>query len=291
MDQASEAVEAIPPCPDRPEGLPEYGHPPVDESAIALQFQPIQGYSRDLVSAFCQASKDEYPVFDDSQPRIEPAIESLNVQVRPPVPTMVVGGPGRERTWVVSEDDNRLLQLQDNMYVCNWRRRRSSDEYPRFEPLWNRFWVGFNRLRHLVAEQGLPPIQIRQIEVTYINWIVDLPSTQFLSVLGGTDLSGIPSLGAPEDQAWIARYLMRDAGNAFGRLLVSCQPALRADEFFPGAGYQFSLTARVPLTPAARSDDELSKLIFQSRVTIVEAFTKLTGESAQESWGIQHDAS
>jgi uncharacterized protein (TIGR04255 family) len=267
--------------------LPEYDRPPVDEAAIAIQFPQIQGYSRELVGAFCQASKDEYPVFDDSQPRVEPAIESLNVQVRPAVPTMVIGGPGRERTWVVSEDDTRLLQLQDNMYVCNWRRRRSSDEYPRFEPLWNRFWTGFNRLRRLVAEQGLPSIQVRQIEVTYINWIVDMPSTQFLSVLGGTDLTGVSSLGAPEDQALLARYLMRDAGNPFGRLLLSCQPALRADEFFPGPGYQFSLTARVPLTPATRSNEELARLIFQCRVTIVEAFTKLTGASAQESWGIR----
>jgi len=263
----------------RPPDLPDYERPPIDEVGIGVHFQPIPGYSEAIAGQFRELVQRAYPRFD-TQPRIEPVIESMTNQ---PVTAPLILTPGpRTRVWLVSEDDSTLIQVQDNIFILNWRHRQTA--YPRFESLRDEFWNRFQAFRNMLSENGLGRLEISQVEVSYVNWITDRSPEAFLTVAGAAELP-IEGLGMPEDQMWMARYLMRDEGVAIARLLVQCQPALRLTEPFVGNGFQFGLTFRSPTPPGVLADERLLELVSLGRSTIVRAFAALTTEAAQEDWG------
>jgi uncharacterized protein (TIGR04255 family) len=89
----------------RPADLPEYERPPVDEVAIAIQFHPLPGYSEAVAGEYRDLVADDYPMFD-TQPRIEPVIESLTSQTPgPPQIQAIVGPPGTrfDRAWLIND--------------------------------------------------------------------------------------------------------------------------------------------------------------------------------------------
>ncbi len=210
----------------------------------------------------------------------QPQIESLTMPGIAAEPPMVLM-PSRERFWLVSADDSYILQLQDNLFIFNWRYR--GEEYPRFEALRERFWDYFGRFRQSLADAGLGAPEIRQIEVAYINWITDRPVEDFMC-FARTSVLLEAGLGAPEDQGWAARYLIREDGVPIARLQCQCQPALRAQPPKEGRGTQFGLTVRAPAPPGQIVDDHLMNLVNVARVHIVRAFAALTTEEAQIAW-------
>jgi len=284
MSDLSSQAATWPPLPTRPEGLPEYEAPPIDETAIGVHFLPVTGYGPELVGDLYGRMRGQYPIFDDSQPRIEPVIEALTSEtsLRQSMTSFGIS-PTPGRIWLISADDSGLLQLQDNLLLCNWRRREAA--YPRFEPNWERFGAALLILRAVLRDSGLPELQIRQVEVTYINWIQGSSPSDFLAVVNGTNLSDVEFLGTPEFETWQARYLLHDDEAVFGRLSIGCVPAIRADTLAPGVGYQLSFTVRNPVVPGTLTDDQLGELVHRSRLTIVKAFTALTTSEAHAAWG------
>jgi len=58
--------------------------------------------------------------------------------------------------WFSSVDNTRLLQLQDDMLLLNWRKTGSSATYPRFNELEPEFWRAWTVLEG-VADDPLVP--------------------------------------------------------------------------------------------------------------------------------------
>ena len=53
--------------------------------------------------------------------------------------------------------------------MSNWRRRQGS--YPHFEQLMKVFWERFSLFRDQINDDMAIPLQLQQLEVTYINWV------------------------------------------------------------------------------------------------------------------------
>ncbi len=267
---------------ERPAGLPAYRNPPIDEVAISVQFPPIDDLSDDLIRKYWNTVRSDYPLAQP-MPRLESPVESVEAPT-PPIELQVqmpgmVPAPGR--LWLVSETDDFLVQVQNSRFIQNWRRREA--EYPYFESINDRFRDNYRKFQQFLTDMGLPVPQVQQVEVTYINWIPNDPVTSFFKpakyatiVASGEDLE-------PEEQNWIGRYLISNEAGLVRRLYVQCLPAIRPQ---PPAkrGTQFALTFR-----AARldgfPDSEVAELIGSARTVIVESFTELTTDNAQESWG------
>ncbi|HME67289.1 MAG TPA: hypothetical protein VKG61_20545, partial [Streptosporangiaceae bacterium] len=61
----------------RPDDLPDYHNPPVDEVVIAVQFEPIKGFLENHIQEFWRTVRADYPIAQ-IQPRLEGPIESLD---------------------------------------------------------------------------------------------------------------------------------------------------------------------------------------------------------------------
>jgi uncharacterized protein (TIGR04255 family) len=266
---------------ERPENLPDYRRPPIDEVAVAIQFQEIEGCSNEHLREFWKTVRQDYP-FVENRPRLEIPLESPGPSEPTAVQLQLSSTPPLDvRMWLISESDDFLIQVQDTTFIQNWRRRGS--EYPHFEKVRDLFWENFRKFREFLSGAGLPPPQSQQVEVTYINWISDLPMAGFLRPATEARISIATSKLEPEEQSWNARYLIPNALEVVERLYVQASPAMRAQEEAHARGIQFLLVVRAAKIDGI-GDAEATRLIDDARVTIVEAFTALTAPNAQRVW-------
>jgi len=270
----------------RPADLPDFSDPPVDEVVIGLMFMSV-GSSTNHVAKYRDSVKNDFPGLQ-YQPRLVVQFESLSEDAfSAQTPNLVMGSgafqPG-QRTWFVSADDQRLLQLQDDAFLSNWRRR--GQPYPRFEPLLRDFWARFELFRMHVNTDSPIPLQLQQLEVSYINWVPfdTLALDDWFQPARASSVSLGPEITLrPEHSNWNAAYLIRADGVAIARLHARQLEALRTGPGVPHLGAQLELIFRAPLAPGT-TDDEITDLAFDARNTIVRAFDCLTTTEAHKRW-------
>lgn len=263
---------------ERPPDLPDYHRPPIDEVAISVQFPPIGNFFDTHAGLFWQRVRSDYPK-SETQPRIESPIESAESGALLTVPFNFA--PGQGRVWMISANDDFLIQIQNTRFVQNWRRRQA--EYRHFEQIRDLFWRNFDEFMSFLADENLDQPSVQQLEVTYINWIPpDLAMSDFLRPGNAAQIS-LAGLGRyPDQQSWIARFSFPGTEDLIERLYVQCLPASRHDA--PSVqGSQFALTMRMTRATGI-STEELRNLIDAARITIVTAFTDLTTDRAHELW-------
>lgn len=268
----------------RPDDLPDYDDPPVDEVVIGVQFPAIEGFSEPHMGLFWQRVREEFPTVE-SKARIEGAPEDLSPSALDPRPAFVLSveqASAGGRVWLISEPGDFLLQIQNTRFILNWRRR--AGDYPHFEELSERFWSLFTHFRQFLVDERLEVSAVEQLEVSYINWVSDMPMSTFFRPSEAATIR-IPGVEAvPEEQLYRSRYLATDdRGGRIGRFYVLCQPAVRVDEgSAPQHGSQLSVAFKAP--GEALSDDTLRALSEVGRNGIVRAFTELTTSAAHETW-------
>lgn len=267
----------------RPSHLPNYKAPPIDEVVVGLQFEPIVRFSEPHVGLFWQRVRDDYPTVE-SHPRLEGPIEDLQERLSPTPPTVFfgLGGSAQGRTWLISSDESLLIQVQNTRFILNWRRRGQTD-YPHFDAILERFWSAFDRFRSMLNEEHLQLPSVQQLEVTYINWITTLGISDFFRPASASSLTAPGVSPMPEDQAFMARHMVRDtAGTPIARLYLQCQSALRIEPEGATNGTQFTLTFKSPST--SFTDEEVNSRAAIARESIVQSFTDLTTDAAHVKW-------
>ncbi len=157
--------------PPRPAGLPEFDHPPVDEVVLGIEFAPLRGFTQAHLGVFWNDIREDYPRTQDQIPLLD--LGTLPIVI----PTGIPPNAGF-RTWFISNDDSSIIQVQNDRFICNWRKR--GDEYPRFEPLYERFSANLALFERVAEGLELGTLSPRRIEVTYINWITDLLPSRIL---------------------------------------------------------------------------------------------------------------
>jgi hypothetical protein len=194
---------------------------------------------------------------------------------------MGAGAPGR--TWLISGDEIFVLQIQDNLFMRNWRKRDAP--YPHFDSLHDEFWTDFGNYRNMLAGEGLTPPSVRQLEVSYINWIPQTDLSSFLRPATAARVAAANVDAMPDSQSWIGRYMFRQGEVATARIYVQCQPAARVIAGATLVGAQFSLVFRAPFESPA-DDERLGEMFRVASRAIVEVFTQLTTEQAHVQKGL-----
>jgi uncharacterized protein (TIGR04255 family) len=172
-----------------------------------------------------------------------------------------------------------LVQVQNDRFLHNWRKVEDTDTYPHFPEVQKRFWSAWERFLEFCRDEKIRPPQVNQLEVTYINHIVQGESWDGLGSTGRifpdigwrTQRSFLPS---PESVAWKTSFLLP---NQFGRLHVSVRSAIRRSDMRPVLLCE--LTARG--IPNAVDESALREWFQLGREWIVRGFSDLTDEKVQ----------
>jgi uncharacterized protein (TIGR04255 family) len=184
----------------------------------------------------------------------------------------------------IHRDGARLIQVQQDRFLYNWRKREAEQEYPRFHGVLDAFMRHWHEFLTSIDENELGCIVPDQYEMTYVNHIWEgqgwntlddlpkvfpdiswrVPSGRFLPQLEGISLKG--SFPLPDRKGRLHFSVATGTNPGGTRLLV------------------FELTARG--FPGAVGEEPMSDWFDLAHEWIVRGFADLTGNEIQNKvWG------
>jgi len=214
--------------------LPDYDLPPVIEVVCGLQFEALEGFQATAFGLLWQRFRDEYPTCEQQSPLAQ-VIERFGELVAEQHHIEVSNVPPLPRMFFLNQSPCWLLQVQADRLLHNWRKQQEADTYPHFPEVYKRFWSAWERFVEFCREEKIGTPQVNQLEVTYINHIVqgegwdglETISQVFPDIGWRAQRSFLPS---PESVAWKASFAMPDA---VGRLHASVRHATRRSDMRP----------------------------------------------------------
>ena len=269
----------------RPADLPDFQSPPVTEVVLGVQFNSVERFFSPHLGRVWEKFKSDFPHIEE-HPVIQPSFETFG-----PHPQMqaiglqLVTTAEMPRVFFVNNDRTQLLQVQKDRFLHNWRKVEAGAGYPRFERMLETFESGFLTFVDVVAAENLGSVTPNQCEVTYINQITVPENGNVYAVIEQlfsqhTEKLVLGDLGPPEDFRFLLRYVIRDESNTpAGRLLVSAEPARRADGT---TIVQLTLTARGK--PSTSDIGGVVKFLERGRLHMVHAFADLTSPAMHRQW-------
>lgn len=214
----------------RPPNLPDFNDPPVVETVLSIQFDPLP-----LTVAHLGLLWNDYRVMfpaSDERPPLEPMIEQF-----PEGPAARLGFKFQAletfpvpRILFTNNQGNEMIQVQKDRFIKNWRKEGESERYPHYDdtirPNFDRDYLIF---LDFLAKNHLGTPRINQCEVSYVNHLLAGRGWERYG-----DLESVFTFwrspdrfppGPTEDLRLHARFVIPDAqGRPVGRLHVDLQP-------------------------------------------------------------------
>lgn len=182
------------------ESFPALESPPITEVVCGFLFEAIRNLSPLHQGLYWHTRYDEFP-----------KVKILNVLTDSP--GFVIGtGAGPIRSWLISQDEKYLLQLQSDRFYTNWR--RADRNYPRFndhdgqDGLLTRALAEFGRFHHFCSDKMRNEPKLKSIEVTKVDQFVQGEHWTDAADLGALLPSGQPLV----QQAGIDESMIRVEG-------------------------------------------------------------------------------
>ena len=267
---------------ERTPDLPDFANPPVDETVLSLQFGPIVQLGAPHFGLYWAKIRSEFP----------------KVQVQPPLPSVTeqfeLGSPAPPkfgvrfmaepdlRCWFLDVTGNRLLQVQRDRFIHNWRRLTGSETYPRYPSIRATMEAEWIRFCDFLASEQLGAPDVNQCEVTYVNhieydngWKGYGELNRVIAPWSGTHSGAF--LPDPERANMEVHYLLP---NNLGRLHVAVEPVIRARD--AREVLQLALTARG--APKSSSLEDIFRWLDLGREWIVKGFADFTEKDMHKIW-------
>jgi uncharacterized protein (TIGR04255 family) len=271
----------------RPNDLPDFESPPVNEVALGVQFEPLERLQTAHLGLLWSRFRSAFPTVEQQAPLPPQPTEDLSGNLKPvEIQVKMLSTLPFPRLLFISESGNELVQVQNDRFVANWRRLREEDTYPRYESVRQYFEHGLREFLDFADSENLGPLQFKQCEVIYLNQLPVGEGWENFGDLGEvlafwTGEMSDTSLPGPEASSVAFQFLLPDASAPRGRLYVDVRPSLRATDLSPLLA--MNLTARVPLENGS-ADDVLTATDF-GREWIVRAFASITTPHMHTVWG------
>lgn len=143
--------------------MPSFTDPPVQEVALGIGFRPLAGLHAVQLGPLWQLWCQNYPHLEE-QPAL-PASGDVRAGF-----AVSVGPPPMSRHWFLSPDGDRLVQLQADRLVVNWRQTAGQD-YPRYEALRDELVERLDDVQRFSSDGGWGSLAPTDVEVTYVNLV------------------------------------------------------------------------------------------------------------------------
>lgn len=256
----------------------KFDRPPIVEVACGLSFELPKPLLTAHVGLYWSRVRDKFPNTTDNPP-IAQAIEGP-LTVSPSFELQVLELAPLRRTFFVTKDGRKLIQLQDDRFLFNWKRIDDGDHYPSYDLIIDDFHAAFADFIVFVGELGLGQPRVTQLELTYVNAIDTSersasPSRLLIDHLRSDTTRFLPE---PELVNWQTAYQLPDGA---GRLHTTAQTARRTSTGQPMV--RLDLTAR---GSPKRQDIQARKEWFDlAHHWITQGFADITSPSMQQQWG------
>lgn len=254
--------------------LPDFEDPPAVETALGVRFAPVPGWNVFHYGLLLSIFDADYPVH----------------QLRPPIGNSEITIPQPEddfsgipvRCWFINDQSTELIQVQSDIFIRNWRKTATSPEYLHYDFIRPRFQSDWTKFKEFLSSNHLPPPDVWQCEVTYINQFVRGREWHDFKDLGElfpiwSDRQASPLMSRPQMATFSVAYAMPDNT---GFLQFVSQPGIRSSD---GAEI-IQLTVSALGRPRSSEDADILQWMDSGRAAVVEGFTDFTSRSAHSIW-------
>ncbi|MDA2933377.1 TIGR04255 family protein [Acidobacteria bacterium AH-259-D05] len=145
----------------RIKALPDYKNPPVGEVACGIRFEPLRNFKAPHAGLFWERIRNNFPKCEHASPIGLTLTSALEVESLP-----------LPRIWFISENGENLIQIQNDRFHFNWRKRSDEEKYPRYEYVIRAFRENFKTFKEFVREAELGPLNPLDCELLYANYIL-----------------------------------------------------------------------------------------------------------------------
>ncbi len=262
---------------NRPNHLPDYNAPPLNEVVLGIQFRPATGYTQILAKDIWSLFKTDFPLIEEHR-SMPPSFETFGSKLSSAPQFQLVANAEHSRYWFINKDQDELIQFQGDRLLHNWRQRGEEPKpYPRFEVMAEQFSKQVNALQEYFKSLEDQELEINQCEISYINHF-PLITSEFDSP---NDYLEILNLKNENEDLMLGyrRIITQESGQKVGRLYCDIKPAIKNSGELV---YVVNLTVRG--TPKATSIEEALAFLKNGRDIIVKEFTAITTEKAHQYW-------
>ncbi|MDQ2832316.1 MAG: TIGR04255 family protein [Acidobacteriota bacterium] len=268
--------------------LPDFDNPPVTEVALSMQFEEIADFRSIYFGLLWQTlGPDRFPTFEE-QPPVQRTVERFGTAILPEGAKFeLLEMPPVPRYLFVSADGTEVVQIQQDRFTVNWRKRSPDNNYPRFERLATLFEEQSLKFQDFLDRYDLGKIVVTQAEVTYVNRIEQQGEPRKLQRVFSV-FSGVFSddfLQEPEETYISFRFPLVSEQNRVGRLYIDVSPENPGDKDGP---LKMVMLARGK--PVGADRKSAADFFALGRKYIVSGFASITSREAQQTWGRRDDA-
>jgi len=262
--------------------LPDFVHPPLTEVALSIQFEELSNFRVIHLGSLWEAfSKETFPRFEE-QPPVPTSLEAMGVpQIASGPQFQLLDIPPMPRYLFLSDKTSFVVQVQQDRFTVNWRRRSISDLYPRFEAVLSEFENLANRFNQFLSNNNLGEIRVTQAEVSYVNRIetAELPADvdRIVSVLSNRYSDGF--LHDPEELNLSLRFPIFEKDQLRGRLHINARTGALL-----GSNNPMNLMLLARGKPQGNDIKAALDFFAIGRKYIVSAFASVTSKEMHSKW-------
>ena len=272
--------------------LPKFKNPPVVETILGVQYEPLRDLSSAHLGVFWKELKEldeQWCSVNDASP-LEPEFESFGEDERWGTPgfRLKLSQEINFRLQIRNKDASRMIQVQNGRLHYNWLGHGGGD-YPSYETVRPEFVDILDKFREFILSESNKEFKPNQWELTYVN---HLPKGSVWNEPGDWRrlFPGSPSLtseGLPVRLESFGGEWHYEIEPQRGRLHVKLSHGQRAkadqekEEILV-----MTLTARGPINKDGKTMD-LGCGLDLGHETIVNAFKGLTSKEAHDEWGLK----
>lgn len=262
----------------RPDHLPDFRNPPLNEVVLGVQFSPPKGYHQINAGGVWNLFRAEFPKVEE-QPPIAPAFETFGLPSKGKQLGFITGA-SHDRFWFLRPDGDELIQFQQDRLLHNWRKvGDQKNEYPRFESMIKRFRGELVQLQGCLNDLEPQTLSINQCEISYINHIAPeadqgIKASDWLRFVTYGDKE-------PDDFTTSFREVIHDEdGKPQGRLTCEASTGIK-----PDGSRIIVMNLTVRGAPKGVDIESALEFLAKGRDLIVCRFAELTTAAAQKKWG------
>ena len=147
----------------------KFKSPPINEVGIGVYFDPLKAMRAEHIGLFWADIRNNFPEVQQVLPYIHD-----HVQADFAVKEESFSLP---RFWFIAEDETYAIQIQQNMFMLNWRKKEQT--YPHFAAIKKKFDQYYQNFRKFCQQYlKIDALKISVCELFYVNTIDDISSDE-----------------------------------------------------------------------------------------------------------------
>jgi uncharacterized protein (TIGR04255 family) len=264
--------------------LAEFTDPPLYEVVVGVQFKKLDTLTAAQIGKFWGHLQSQFPETQDNVP-LAPVSERFDTHPRG-VSLQLVQQPATPRVWFLDSTSSKIIQVQSDRFLFNWRRVSPESKYPRYNEILKEFLTHFDKFVMFSREQLNSDIIPELCELNYINRIHPGDEWQTHAQVENVFTTSLPSLTSrgvrfEEGRFNLVYRLPEQDGQQIGRLRISAEPRLELSSGSP----IFVLEIGVRGYPWNKNPDCIKNFLDLAHSEIVPAFESVTTERMHRLWG------